>query len=140
MREGSKVAIVSLGTRLADAMRAADELATRGLSTTVADARFAKPFDTEMIEQLARHHEVLITVEEGSMGGFGAAVTQHLAWAGLLDSGLKLRPMTLPDRFIDHASQANQLIAAGLASRNIVDAALAALGVDSLGAARAVPA
>jgi 1-deoxy-D-xylulose-5-phosphate synthase len=140
MREGSKVAIVSLGTRLADAMRAADELATRGLSTTVADARFAKPFDTEMIEQLARHHEVLITVEEGSMGGFGAAVTQHLAWAGLLDSGLKLRPMTLPDRFIEHASQANQLIAAGLAARNIVDAALAALGVDSLGAARAVPA
>jgi 1-deoxy-D-xylulose-5-phosphate synthase len=93
-----------------------------------------------MIEQLARHHEVLITVEEGSMGGFGAAVTQHLAWAGLLDSGLKLRPMTLPDRFIEHASQANQLIAAGLAARNIVDAALAALGVDSLGAARAVPA
>ena len=129
IREGSKVAILSLGTRLAEAVRAAEELAARGLSTTVADARFAKPFDTALVEQLARHHEVLIVIEEGSVGGFGSAVTQHLAWAGLLDHGLKLRPMTLPDRFIDHASQANQLIAAGLAARNIVDAALAALGV-----------
>jgi 1-deoxy-D-xylulose-5-phosphate synthase len=140
LREGSKVAILSLGTRLADALRAAEELAARGLSTTVADARFAKPFDTKLVEQLARHHEVLIIIEEGSVGGFGSAVTQHLAWAGLLESGLKLRPMALPDRFIDHASQANQLIAAGLAARNIVDVALTALGVPGRTAARAVPA
>ena len=139
LREGSKVAILSLGTRLADAMKAAEDLATRGLSTTVADARFAKPFDAKLVEQLARHHEVLIIIEEGSVGGFGSAVTQHLAWAGLLESGLKLRPMTLPDRFIDHASQANQLIAAGLAARNIVDVALTALGAQA-GRARAVPA
>ena len=103
LREGSKVAILSLGTRLPEAMRAAEELGARGLSTTVADARFAKPFDTALVEQLARHHEVLIVIEEGSVGGFGSAVTQHLAWAGLLESGLKLRPMALPDRFIDHA-------------------------------------
>jgi 1-deoxy-D-xylulose-5-phosphate synthase len=140
LREGAKVAILSLGTRLADAMKAADELAARGLSTTVADARFAKPFDTAMVEQLARHHEVLIIIEEGSVGGFGAAVTQHLAWAGLLETGLKLRPMTLPDRFIDHASQANQLIAAGLSARHIVEVALAALGSEGRSAARAVPA
>ncbi len=140
LREGSKVAVLSLGTRLADAMKAAEELAARGLSTTVADARFAKPFDTAMVEQLARHHEVLIVIEEGSIGGFGSAVTQHLAWAGLLDTGLKLRPMTLPDRFIDHASQTNQLIAAGLSSRAIVDVALAALGNEGRAAARAVPA
>jgi 1-deoxy-D-xylulose-5-phosphate synthase len=130
LREGSSVAILSLGTRLADAMRAADELATRGLSCTVADARFAKPLDTAAIEQLARHHEVLITIEEGSAGGFGAAVMQHLAWKGLLDHGLKFRPMTLPDRFIDHDSQAKQLIEAGLTARDIVAAVLAALGID----------
>ena len=94
LREGASVAILSLGTRLADALRAADELAARGLSTTVADARFAKPLDTGLIEQLARHHEVLITIEEGAAGGFGAAVMQHLAWKGLLDRGLKIRPMT----------------------------------------------
>jgi 1-deoxy-D-xylulose-5-phosphate synthase len=139
LREGAKVAILSLGTRLADAMKAAEELATRGLSTTVADARFAKPFDAKLVEQLARHHEVLIVIEEGSIGGFGSAVTQHLAWAGLLESGLKLRPMTLPDRFIDHASQPNQLLAAGLTARNIVDVALTALGAQA-GRARAVPA
>ena len=132
MREGSKVAILSLGTRLADAMRAAEELAARGLSTTVADARFAKPIDTALVEQLARHHEVLIVVEEGSVGGFGALVVQHLAWSGLLDNGLKFRPMALPDRFIDHASQANQLAEAGLSARNIVDVALKALGVSTL--------
>jgi 1-deoxy-D-xylulose-5-phosphate synthase len=140
LREGAKVAILSLGTRLADAMKAADELAARGLSTTVADARFAKPFDTALVEQLARHHEVLIIIEEGAVGGFGSAVTQHLAWSGLLDTGLKLRPMTLPDRFIDHASQTNQLIAAGLSARHIVEVALAALGSQGRSAARAVPA
>jgi 1-deoxy-D-xylulose-5-phosphate synthase len=130
MREGSSVAILSLGTRLADAMRAADELATRGLSCTVADARFAKPLDTALIEQLARHHEVMVTIEEGSVGGFGSAVMQHLAWKGLLDAGLKFRPMVLPDRFIDHDSQPKQLIEAGLTARDIVAAVLGALGID----------
>ena len=130
MREGSSVAILSLGTRLAEAMRAADDLATRGLSCTVADARFAKPLDTAMVEQLARHHEVLVTIEEGSAGGFGSAVMQHLAWKGLLDGGLKFRPMVLPDRFIDHDTQPKQLIEAGLTARDIVAAVLTALGID----------
>jgi 1-deoxy-D-xylulose-5-phosphate synthase len=131
MREGSSVAILSFGTRLADAMRAADELAARGLPTTVADARFAKPLDTALIEQLARHHEVLITIEEGAVGGFGSAVLQHLAWKGLLDGGLKVRPMALPDRFIDHDSQAKQLIEAELTAKHIVAAALGAIGIDA---------
>jgi 1-deoxy-D-xylulose-5-phosphate synthase len=129
LREGGTVAILSLGTRLGDALRAADELAARGLSATVADARFAKPLDVALIEQLARHHAVLITIEEAAAGGFGAAVMHHLAWAGLLDGGLKFRPMTLPDRFIDHDTQAKQLIAANLTARDITDTALRALGV-----------
>ena len=140
LREGASVAILSLGTRLADALIAADELATRGLSATVADARFAKPLDTGLIEQLARHHEVLITIEEGASGGFGASVMHHLAWKGLLDRGLKIRPMTLPDRFIDHDSQARQLIQAGLTAKDIVRTALKALGIaegGSRSAARA---
>jgi 1-deoxy-D-xylulose-5-phosphate synthase len=128
LREGGKVAILSLGTRLGDALRAADELAARGLATTVADARFAKPLDVALIERLAREHEVLITIEEGSVGGFAAAVMQHLAWQGLLDSGLKLRPMTLPDRFIDHDSQAKQLAQANLTHKDIVHAVLGCLG------------
>jgi 1-deoxy-D-xylulose-5-phosphate synthase len=134
LREGSTVAILSLGTRLADALRAADELAARGLSATVADARFAKPLDVALIEQLARHHAVLITIEEAAAGGFGAAVMHHLAWAGLLDGvqgrgGLKIRPMTLPDRFIDHDTQAKQLIAAKLTAKDITNTALQALGI-----------
>ena len=131
LREGGSVAILSFGTRLADALRAADELAARGLPTTVADARFAKPLDTALIEQLARHHEVLITIEEGAVGGFGSAVLQHLAWKGLLDGGLKVRPMVLPDRFIDHDSQAKQLAEAGLTAKDIVAAALGAIGIDA---------
>ena len=141
LREGTTVALLSLGTRLADCLRAADELAARGLSATVADARFAKPLDTGLIEQLARHHAVLITVEEGAAGGFGAAVMHHLAWRGLLDgaAGLRFRPMTLPDRFIDHDSQPRQLAEAGLAPANIVQTALDALGVAAgqFGAVRA---
>ena len=128
--EGSRVAILSYGTRLADALKAADELAARGLSTTVADARFAKPLDTALVEQLARHHEVLITIEEGAIGGFAAQVMQHLAWKGLLDNGLKFRPMILPDIFIDHDSQAKQLIQAGLTAKDIVAAATNALGAQ----------
>jgi 1-deoxy-D-xylulose-5-phosphate synthase len=128
LREGSDVAILSLGTRLADALRAADELAARGISTTVADARFAKPLDNLLIEQLAAHHGVLITVEEGSAGGFGAAVMQHLAWKGLLDGSLRIRPMTLPDRFIDHDTPAKQMIEAGLGAKDIVAVAMGAMG------------
>jgi 1-deoxy-D-xylulose-5-phosphate synthase len=129
LREGSSVAILSLGPRLADALRAADELAARGLSTTVADARFAKPLDLALIEQLARHHEVLITIEEGAAGGFGSWVLQHLATSGLLDHGLKIRPMTFPDRFIDHNTPAAQMIEAGLAAKDMVETALKALGI-----------
>jgi 1-deoxy-D-xylulose-5-phosphate synthase len=131
LREGSNIAILSLGPRLTDALKAADELAARGLPATVADARFVKPIDTELVEQLARHHEVLITIEEGSIGGFSAQVVQHLAWKGLLDRGLKLRPMVLPDVFLDHDSQARQLAAAGLGARDIVAVALAAIGLDA---------
>ena len=133
LREGSSVAILSLGTRLAESLRAADELAARGLSTTVADARFAKPFDTAMVEQLARHHAVLVVVEEGSMGGFGAAVLQHLAQRGLLDGGVKVRSMTLPDTFIDHNTPAAQIIEAKLGAKDIVVTAMAALGQQGLG-------
>jgi 1-deoxy-D-xylulose-5-phosphate synthase len=130
LREGGNVAILSFGTRLADALRAADELAVRGLPATVADARFAKPLDTALVERLARNHEVLITIEEGAIGGFASAVMHHLAWKGLLDRGLKLRPMVLPDRFIDHDSQPKQLAQAGLSAKDIVAAALGAIGLE----------
>jgi 1-deoxy-D-xylulose-5-phosphate synthase len=128
LREGGRVALLALGPRLYDALKAAEELAGRGLPATVADARFAKPLDTELIDLLAREHEVLVTIEEGSMGGFGAAVLQHLASSGLLDSGLKVRTLALPDRFIEHDSQAKQLAEAGLTPRDIVQAVLHALG------------
>jgi 1-deoxy-D-xylulose-5-phosphate synthase len=130
LREGSRVAILSLGTRLPEALRAADELAARGYSTTVADARFAKPLDTALVEQLARHHEVLITVEEAAAGGFGAAVMHHLAWQGLLENGLRFRPMTLPDRFVDHASPAAQIAEVGLDAKAMVRTVLEALVRD----------
>ena len=132
LREGSTVAILSLGTRLADALRAADQLAAMGLSTTVVDARFAKPLDTKLIDRLAREHEVLITVEEGSIGGFGAFVLHHLADAGLLDGGLKVRTMTLPDTFIDHDKPEKMYADAGLDAAGIVAKALAALRRDEL--------
>ncbi len=130
LREGGRVAILSLGTRLGEALRAADELATRGLPATVADARFAKPIDTALLEQLARHHEVLVTIEEAAVGGFSAQVGHHLATNGLLDNGLRYRPMVLPDRFIDHASPAAQLAEAGLDAKAIVATVLGALGRD----------
>jgi 1-deoxy-D-xylulose-5-phosphate synthase len=135
LREGGRVAILSLGTRLAEALRAADELAARGLPTTVADARFAKPIDTALVAQLARHHEVLITIEEGSTGGFSALVMHHLAVSGLLDHGLKLRPMVFPDRFIDHNSPTAQYAEAGLTARDIVAMALSAASRPDFGAA-----
>jgi 1-deoxy-D-xylulose-5-phosphate synthase len=128
LREGTTVAILSLGTRLAEAMKAANELQSFGLSTTVVDARFAKPLDIELISRLAREHEVLITIEEGSIGGFGSHVVHHLATAGLLDSGLKIRPMVLPDRFLDHDNPVKQYDEAGLNARHITATALAALG------------
>ncbi len=126
---GAGVAILSLGPRLADALVAADELAARGLVCTVADARFAKPLDTALVERLARDHAVLVTIEDGSVGGFGSAVMQHLAWAGLLDGGLRIRPMVLPDRFVDHNTPAGQLADAGLTAKDIVRTVLGAMTV-----------
>jgi 1-deoxy-D-xylulose-5-phosphate synthase len=134
LREGSRVAILSLGTRLSEAMRAADELAVHGLSTTVADARFAKPIDTALVEQLARHHEVLITVEEAAAGGFSALVVNHLLGKSLLDGGLRFRPLTLPDRFIDHMSPAAQIAEAGLDAKTIVRTVLGALNREEAAA------
>jgi len=128
LREGGKVAILSYGTRLADALAAADELAARGLPATVADARFAKPLDRELLHRLAREHEILITVEEGAIGGFASQVLQDLALAGILDGGLKIRPMTLPDRFIDHDSPKRQIVEAGLDAAAMVAMVLEALG------------
>jgi 1-deoxy-D-xylulose-5-phosphate synthase len=130
LREGSKVALLSLGTRLAECCKAADELAQVGLSTTVADARFAKPLDVELILMLAREHEVLITIEEGAIGGFGAHVMHMLAERGMLDDGLKLRSMVLPDSFTDHDSPAAMYAKAGLDSAGIVAKVFKTLGND----------
>ena len=131
VREGTTIAILSLGGRLQEALGAADELQARGLSTTVADARFAKPLDEDLIRLLAREHEVLITIEEGSIGGFGAHVMQFLAMAGFMDAGLKIRPMLLPDRFVAHGTPAGMYEDAGLTASHIVDMALSALGSNS---------
>lgn len=128
LREGTAIAILSLGTRLGESLKAAEELATRGLSTTVADARFAKPLDEDLIRRLARTHEVLITIEEGSIGGFGSHVLHFLSRDGLLDQGLKVRTMMLPDSFIDHEAPAKQYDAARLNAAHIVETAIAALG------------
>ncbi len=128
VREGTKVAILSLGTRLAEAMKAAEMLETHGLSTTVADARFAKPLDHELIRQLARYHEVVVTVEEGSRGGFGAFVLHYLADEGLIDSGLKVRTMTLPDIYQDHNSPQKMYDEARLNAPHIVETVMRALG------------
>ena len=130
IREGTAIAILSYGTRLAEALKAADELAARGLSTTVADARFQKPLDTDLVTRLAREHEVLITVEEAAIGGFGAHVLHYLAHAGLLDRGLKIRPMVLPDKFQEHDKPEKQYEEAGLNAKQIVAQALLALGTD----------
>ncbi|WP_299936850.1 1-deoxy-D-xylulose-5-phosphate synthase [uncultured Nitratireductor sp.] len=137
MREGSKVALLSLGGRLEDCMKAADELDAAGLSTTVADARFAKPLDTEMIRRLAQEHEVLITIEEGSIGGFGSHVLNFLAHEGLLESGVKVRPLAMPDRFIGHAKPERMVEDAGLDAPAIVRTVFAALGQQAESAARA---
>ena len=128
VRQGSTVALLSLGTRLQECMKAAEELASFGLSTTVADARFAKPLDTEMVLKLAREHEVLITVEEGSVGGFGAFVLQALSDNDALDGSIKVRTMVLPDEFIDHDAPAAMYAKAGLDSKGIVAKVFEALG------------
>jgi len=131
VREGTTVALLSLGTMLGQCLQAADDLAARGLSTTVADARFAKPLDLDLVRDLAARHEVLVTVEEGSTGGFGALVLHFLADEGLLDGGLKVRTMTLPDTFIDHDTPARQLEQAGLTAPHIVGKVLCALGREA---------
>ena len=135
LREGTKVALFSFGARLAECLKAADELAALGLSTTVADARFAKPLDTDLLLRLAREHEVLITIEEGAIGGFAAQVLQTLADNGVLDGGLKVRPMVLPDIFIDQDSPAAMYATAGLDAKGIVTKAFEALGQNLRGEA-----
>jgi 1-deoxy-D-xylulose-5-phosphate synthase len=128
VREGTSVALVSLGTRLQECLKAADILKTHGLTATVADARFAKPIDTDMILRLARNHDVLVTIEEGSIGGFGAQVLHTLAENGALDKGLKVRSMVLPDTFIDQDSPAAMYAKAGLDAKGIVTRVFEALG------------
>ncbi len=130
LREGTAVAILSLGSRLTDALKAAEELAAMGLSATVADARFAKPLDEDLVAQLARNHEVLITIEEGSIGGFSSYVLDYLARNDLVQ-GVKVRPMVMPDLFLDQDKPDIQVSQAGLAASDIVGTALAALGVDA---------
>jgi 1-deoxy-D-xylulose-5-phosphate synthase len=128
IKEGSKVALLNLGTRLGECRKAAEELDARGLSTTIVDMRFAKPLDMEMLVHVAQEHEVLITIEEGSIGGFGSHVMHHLASMGLLDRGLKARPMVLPDIFQDQNMPAKQYEQAGLNAKHIVAKVLGALG------------
>jgi 1-deoxy-D-xylulose-5-phosphate synthase len=128
LREGTSVALLNLGTRMGEAAKAADKLAAMGLSTTLADARFAKPLDEDLIRRLAREHEVLITLEEGAIGGFGAFVLHFLAKDGSLDRGLKVRTLTLPDIFQDHDKPEAMYTLAGLDADSIVAAALLALG------------
>ncbi len=123
VRNGTDVALLSLGTRLQECLKAADILAAQGISCTVADARFAKPLDTALIKDLAAHHAALITVEEGAVGGFGSHVLQYLSEQGLLDTALKVRTLCLPDMFQDHASQADQYHAAGLDGEAIASVA-----------------
>ncbi|WP_037432279.1 1-deoxy-D-xylulose-5-phosphate synthase [Sinorhizobium fredii] len=128
VKQGTKVALLSFGTRLADCLLAAEDLDAAGLSTTVADARFAKPLDHELIRQLARHHEVLVTLEEGAIGGFASHVLHFLAEEGLLDGGLKVRPMVLPDIWMEQAKPESMYAAAGLDRAGIVSTVFKALG------------
>jgi 1-deoxy-D-xylulose-5-phosphate synthase len=133
VHEGSKIALFSFGARLGECLKAADELATYGLSTTVADARFAKPLDVDLLLRLAREHEVLLTIEEGSIGGFGGFVMQALAEHGVLDRGLKVRSLVLPDIFIDQDSPNAMYAKAGLDAKGIVTKAFQALGQNLQG-------
>nr|WP_276553559.1 1-deoxy-D-xylulose-5-phosphate synthase [Shinella kummerowiae] len=133
VKQGSKVALLSFGTRLADCLLAAEDLDAAGLSTTVADARFAKPLDHDLIRQLARHHDVLITIEEGAVGGFGSHVLQFLAMEGLLDHGLKVRPLVLPDIWMEQAKPDAMYAKAGLDRAGIVSTVFQALGQKAVG-------
>ena len=137
IREGSRVAILSFGTRLAEVLKAAESLSARGLNPTIADARFAKPLDREMILRLARDHEALITIEEGAIGGFGSHVAQLLADEGVFDRGLKFRSMVLPDTFIDHASPEAMYRDAGMNAPEIEAKVLEVLGVATVASKRA---
>jgi 1-deoxy-D-xylulose-5-phosphate synthase len=130
LREGTSIALLNFGTRLAECLKAADKLSGYGLSTTVADARFAKPLDTDLVRRLCLNHEVVLTVEEGAVGGFGSHVLHFAAWDGLLDRGLKIRSLVLPDEFIDHERPERMYEIAGLDGASIVAAALSALGRD----------
>jgi 1-deoxy-D-xylulose-5-phosphate synthase len=130
VREGSKIALLSYGTRLAECLKAAEDLAALGLSTTVADARFAKPLDVDLVLRLAAEHEVLITIEEGAIGGFGAFVLQALAENGALENGLKVRAMILPDVFIEQDAPNAMYAKAGLDAKAIVIKVFEALGRD----------
>ena len=132
VREGTKIALLCLGGRLQECLKAADTLDARGLSTTVADARFAKPLDHDMIRQLIAHHQVLVTVEEGAVGGFGSHVLSFLAQGGHLDSGLKVRTMTIPDRFLPHGLPVEQYTDAELMADDIAREALLALGAEEV--------
>ena len=136
LREGSHIALLSLGTRLGECLKAAEDLATFGLSATVADARFAKPLDRDLVLRLAREHEVLLTVEEGSVGGFGSFVAQALAEAGVFDRGLKFRSLVLPDLFLDQDKPEALHARFGLDAAGIVAKALAVLGRDTVSGAR----
>jgi 1-deoxy-D-xylulose-5-phosphate synthase len=131
VREGSKIALFSFGTRLAECEKAADELAAHGLSTTIADARFMKPLDVDMLLKLANEHEVLLTIEEGAVGGFGSHVAQTLADHGAFDKGLRFRSLVLPDIFIDHDSPNAMYALAGLDAKGIVKKVFEALGKDA---------
>jgi 1-deoxy-D-xylulose-5-phosphate synthase len=132
VKQGTRIALLSFGTRLSECLRAAEELGALGLSTTVADARFAKPLDLDLVTRLAREHEVLITVEEGSIGGFGSFVLHALADAGLLDGACRVRPMVLPDAYQDHDKPEAMYAAAGLDARGIVAKVFEALGRDKV--------
>ena len=127
VKEGNKIAILSFGARLHECLRAAEKLDAKGILTTVADARFSKPLDNKLIMDLCLNHEALITIEEGSIGGFGSHVFQLLSERGILDKGLKIRSIVLPDRFIDQDSPENMYKAAGLDAESIVQKALEAL-------------
>jgi 1-deoxy-D-xylulose-5-phosphate synthase len=131
VRQGKQVALLSFGTRLGECEKAADELAAHGLSATIADARFMKPLDEEMILKLAREHDILLTIEEGSIGGFGSHVMQMLADNGMLDGGLRMRSMVLPDVFLDHDSPAAMYARAGLDAKGIVAKVFETLGKDA---------
>ncbi|MBD9371278.1 1-deoxy-D-xylulose-5-phosphate synthase [Rhizobium sp. ARZ01] len=133
VKQGSKVALLSFGTRLSECLLAAEDLDAAGLSTTVADARFAKPLDHDLIRQLARHHEVLVTIEEGAVGGFASHVLQFLAVEGLLETGLKVRPMVLPDTWMEQAKPESMYAKAGLDRAGIVSTVFKALGQKDIG-------